>query len=58
MEKLEGIKIAFKSNITRKRGFTQQFIDDVYYLIEQAEKVEQLENEVTYWKEMAKSNKS
>lgn len=44
MNRLKGIKEAFSSSVTRENGFTQQFIDDVNWLIEQAEEVEVLES--------------
>lgn len=44
MDRLKGIKEAFTNSVTRENGFTQQFIDDVNWLIEQAEEVKALEN--------------
>lgn len=48
MGKLKGIKEAFNKSVTRGNGFTQQFVDDVNWLIEQAEKVDVYEE---YFKE-------
>ncbi len=46
MGKLKGIKEAFNNSVTRENGFTQQFIDDVNWLIEQAEEVKVLESQL------------
>lgn len=46
MARLENIEKALKSNITKGRGFSQQFIDDIDFLISEAKKTDILEEAI------------